>query len=190
MAGCRALSDTEINDIKQSFKSQRDRTLFVLGVRTGWRISQLLSIQLKHFMQYGKISKVIRIERKAVKGQDKSQESPLHPEAIEEITKLITEQYGTDLNPELYLFKSRNGQNKPLKRVQAHNILKDVINHLELQGKVATHSCRKSFSKKIYKASGHDLIVTQRALNHKHINSTINYLDTDKEEVDNLILSV
>ncbi len=190
MSGCRALSDTEITQIKNTFERQRDRTLFVLGNRTGWRISQLLSVQLKHFMKHGQISDTIRIERHHTKGKFRAQECPLHSEAKEEIYKLVQEQYGVDftaLDTELYLFKSRKGSNKPIRRDQAHKILKSTVNFLELSGKIATHSCRKSFGSYIYKASGNNLLVAQRALNHAHISSTINYLDVNQEEVNKLI---
>jgi len=193
MAGCKSLSDEEVQKIKNSFVRQRDRTLFVLGIRTGWRISQLLSIQLKHFIQHGQVSKTLKIDRTATKGQKTSQECALHSEAITELTKLVKDQYGNNfnsLNPDLYLFKSRKGINSPIKRAHVHNILKAIVNCLQLDGKIASHSMRKTLSQRIYKNSGNDLLITQKALNHSYISSTINYLDVNQKEVDKLILDM
>ena len=45
MAGCRPLTDAEVQVVEQTFVNARDRALFVLGVYTGFRISELLSLR-------------------------------------------------------------------------------------------------------------------------------------------------
>ena len=60
--------------------------------------------------------------------------------------------------------------------------MKDMVKKHELQGKVATHSMRKTFSAKVYKASGNNLLLTQKALNHSNISTTIKYLNVTKDE--------
>lgn len=191
--GCRALSDQEINDIKEKFTRQRDRTLFVLGNRTGWRISQLLSIKIKHLYKNGKLQDCVAIDKMAVKGKKKSQSCMLHPEAKIELEKLLVT-FET-LDPEFYLFKStvspsQRNPNKAISRIHAHYILKGIVEELGLSGKIATHSMRKSLASKVYKASGNDLLLTQQALNHVDISSTIKYLTVAQEEVDDILLKL
>jgi integrase len=193
MAGCRPLTNKEVSDFKASFKNQRDLTLFMLGHYTGWRISQRLVLKLKHVLNYNKVSNIIRIERKHVKGKTLAQETPVHPQLYTEITKLIEETYGPnfqDLDPELPLFKSREGDNQPISRKTAHHIMKEAVKLLKLEGKINTGSNRKTFGQKVYKTSGNDLLVTQRALNHSSILTTVRYLDVHKEVVDKIILDM
>ena len=186
MSGCRKLLDSEIDLIKTKFKTQRDRTLFIVGYRTGLRISELLSIKIKHIYNFDRVLDYVRLERDLVKSKTEAKEIVLHDEAKNEIEKLL----GTfdSLDPDQYLFKSTKFDNKAISRIYAYKVLKGIANGLQLQGKVATHSMRKTLGQKIYKMSGNDLLVTQRALNHKDISSTIRYLDVNKDEVDELIL--
>lgn len=188
MSGCRNLTDTEISQLLSSFKRQRDRTLFTLGFRAGYRITELLSIKIKDVYQFGQVVPKLRVRRGNMKGKNVSREVPLHPEAREQIALLLRE--FDILDPELYLFKSRKGVNNPITRIQAHYILKDAVRHFELQGTVATHSFRKSFAKRLYEYFDHDLKKLQLALGHSDIKTTIVYLDPDREEVEEGILGV
>jgi integrase len=55
MKGARKLSDSEIAPIASSFRGRyavRDRALFILGLSTGGRISELLSLRIKDVWQY------------------------------------------------------------------------------------------------------------------------------------------
>jgi integrase len=56
--------------------------------------------------------------------------------------------------------------------------------------RISTHSMRKTFARRVYEASGHDLIRTQRALGHSSPVTTARYLETDSEALDRLILEV
>jgi len=48
---------------------------------------------------------------------------------------------------------------------------------------------RKTFANRVYDALDHDLIKTARALGHKNINSTVQYLSFRQEEIDEAILN-
>jgi hypothetical protein len=52
-----------------------------------------------------------------------------------------------------------------------------------LRGHVTTHSPRKTYAKLVYENSNNDLVVTQRALRHTDIQSTLYYLDTISDDV-------
>lgn len=186
MAGTRRLTESEIKAIKYKFTKQRDRTLFVVGCKTGFRISELLSIKIGDVYKFNEVVKTLRIKKDNVKGKSEAKEMPLHHEARMEIERLLGQL--DDLNPEHYLFMSITHPHKAISRVWAHRALKNIVNGNRFQGKIAWHSCRKTLASKVYKASGNDLLVTQRALNHKSILSTIEYLDVNKQEVDSIIL--
>ena len=188
MPGCRALNDTEIEEIKQQFVRQRDRCFFVVANRTGLRVSELLSLKVKHVYKFDKIVDALKLTKDQVKGKRVGTEIVLHSDAKAEIQTLLDEL--PEIDPEHYLFKSRKGKNRPISRVQAWYILKGITNEMELQGKIATHSCRKTFAWKFYKKSGHDLRSTQKALRHEFIETTIKYLDPDQKDVDKTILEM
>ena len=54
---------------------------------------------------------------------------------------------------------------------------------------MTTHSPRKTFAKMVYQKSGNDLMVTQRALQHTNIQTTLAYLDTLSDEVTRAMLN-
>ena len=75
-------------------------------------------------------------------------------------------------------------------RVQAHRVLKAAAQANELQGKIASHSMRKTFAEKVYNNLEGDLPKLQKALGHASVNSTVAYLSFKQEDVDDAILSI
>lgn len=122
-----------------------------------------------------------------MKGSKQSRTVVIHPEAALNILKLINEY---SLEHEDYLFQSRKGNNKPISPRQAFEVLKTAYRAAKLQGNTGTHSMRKSFCKRVYDASGKDLLITQRAMNHVSLSSTQSYLDCDAEVVDELVANL
>lgn len=186
MSGCRNLTNAEIELFLNNLERQRDRTLFVLGIKTGFRITELLSIKIKDVYQFHKIVDRVKVTRNHTKGKLSSREVILHPTAKLEIVKLLSE-FKT-LDQDFYLFRSRKGENKPIGRIQAHTILKEIVNKLRLQGPIATHSMRKSFADRVYTNYKFDLRKTQLALGHTDINNTIKYINPDQKDIDDGIL--
>jgi integrase len=69
MAGCRALTDREVELVSKSFGGRyalRDRALFLLGVHTGFRISELLSLRVRDVWAYGRIVDVLTVSCRSV----------------------------------------------------------------------------------------------------------------------------
>jgi site-specific recombinase XerC len=92
MAGCRALTDTEIGLVRRSFGGEfakRDEALFVLGVKAGFRISELIAIRVKDVMQYGQMADRVEVSRRHMKGKRHSRSVPLHPEAREALAQWL-----------------------------------------------------------------------------------------------------
>jgi integrase len=70
MKGSRLLSYTEGQQFAQAFKGKyasRDRALFILGVKRGLRISELLSLTLGHLVQHGRIAGLATVRRRHMK---------------------------------------------------------------------------------------------------------------------------
>ena len=60
-------------------------------------------------------------------------------------------------------------------RQTAHDMLKVAFIAAGLNGKLATHSLRKSFAQRVYNKSG-DIYLVQELLGHRNISTTQKYL--------------
>jgi integrase len=74
---------------------------------------------------------------------------------------------------------------RPYHVSQAWRIIKNACDFNELQGKVATHSMRKTYANKVYRYFKNQLVegkpvdpfhLTSKALGHRNINNTDKYL--------------
>ena len=62
-----------------------------------------------------------------------------------------------------------------MNRQTAHEMLKQAFIAAGLNGKLATHSLRKSFAQRVYEQSG-DIYLVQELLGHRSVNTTQKYL--------------
>jgi integrase len=187
MIGCRPLTDEELEQLQNDMRSTQDKALLVLCATTGFRISEALSLKVQDVALKGEALDRVTVKRRSMKGKDRSRTVLLHPTAKQGIEALIWERR---LEPQHYLFKSQKGENRPIDRTQAWRRLKAAFARLGLQGKVATHSMRKYFAGQVYEALGRDIFKTSKALGHKHVSSTADYLSFKTEEIDAAVLTL
>jgi integrase len=185
MAGCRRLTDTEVRRVKKVLgDSQRDLCLFILGLRTGFRISELLRLKVSDVAGMKKAT----VAKQGMKGKLRERTVILHPEAIEAIDAYLKE---SQLPPESWLFPSRKCQGEAITRHHGWVILKNAYNALGMTGKVATHSMRKTFAMNVYTRLGKDVLKTGKALGHVDgyaYKNTERYLEVDQDEINDAIL--
>jgi integrase len=176
MKGCKPLTDAEIDSILAHMTSLEDRCLFILGVKTGFRISELLSLRVQDVVQYGKIKDTITVNRASMKGKACSRSVVLHAAAKETLEAYL----GARIldHPLVFTYS----------RITAWRRLKTASHKAHVMGHVSTHSMRKSFAKKVYEALDHDLVQTQRAMGHANVQSTVSYLSFDQDAIDKAIL--
>jgi integrase len=193
MKGCRPLTEAEVTLVQQSFGgvyAARDKALFLLGVKSGFRISELLSLRVGDVSQHGRLVDRVTVHRRHMKRKVEGRTVLLHPDAKAALAAwLLTLRQLPGYTPQAFVFRSRKGQNRPISPVQAWRILHDAVTANELTGKLGTHAMRKTFANRVYQQLNHDLVKTQRALGHKHINSTVGYLSFAEEEIDAAILA-
>lgn len=82
-----------------------------------------------------------------------------------------------------YLFKSRQGLNKPITRQRAWQIIKDLSKEVNVKYLVGTHSLRKAFARTYYETTG-DLIGLKEMLNHSSERITLHYICWDSTDKD------
>lgn len=181
MRGTRPLDNHEIRRVSGCFTGTfeaRNRGLFMLGVSTGGRISELLSLRIGDVYQNGKAVSDLLYNKSIVKGGEVSRAVPVNVDGRDAIEALIgwhREKYGT-LAPSRPLFPSRNKNGTvAMNRQTAHDMLKEAFMAAGLNGKLATHSLRKSFAQRVYEQSG-DIYLVQELLGHANVSTTQKYI--------------
>lgn len=165
---CRALTDAEVAYMLGHTTSLRDQALIILGVKTGFRISELLSLTVADVQ-----GDTLTVRRCNMKGKHSSRTVPLHAEAKRIVLEYIRMHSVSNL-----LF--------PITRQWAWRIIKDAA--AGLGGRISTHSMRKSFGMRVYTKTGKDIVAAQRALGHKSLASTSHYLSVGQDVIDRAIL--
>lgn len=171
MKGARFLSAQEIREISQSFAgkySVRDRGLFLLGVHTGCRISELLSLDVQDVWEFNQPLDILELKRGITKNH-KTRQIPLNQWAKEAIRELV----GENPDPQRPLFPSRKGGR--LSRFRADKILREVFISNQCAGRVSSHSMRKTFAQSLLNA-GCNLMLLRELLGHSSLAVTQKYL--------------
>ncbi len=188
MKGTRPLDNAEIRKVSDAFDgifAVRNRSLFMLGVSVGGRISELLALKVNDVWQNGKPVKDLLFDRNIVKGGEISRAVPVNVDGREAIENLITwqtELYG-NIKPIRPLFPSRNGQgSQTMTRKAAHDVLKRAFETAGLNGKLGTHSLRKSYAQRLYEQTN-DIYAVQEMLGHKSVITTQRYLGVNYASV-------
>ena len=94
--------------------------------------------------------------------------------------------YTRDKNNNDYLFKSRNGENKPLTRVMAYMIINNACRRAEISDNIGTHTLRKTFGYHHYQTF-HDVAILQYLLNHSSPSITLRYIGITQDNVENTL---
>lgn len=190
MKGTKPLTDKEADAIMESFEGRyaaRDRAIFALGRYSGERISAILQLRLSSVVQDGKLLDSVTYLKSTRKGKPESRTVALHPKAKQALAEWFDQLARTEeLTPDSWCFPSRKG-NGPLGRVQYHKTFKAVVARNHITGPVATHSMRKTFANGVYNRLGKDLFRLQKALGHKNINSTVQYLSFREADIEKAI---
>ena len=188
MKGTRPLDNQEIRQVSGSFDGTfeiRNRALFMLGVSTGGRISELLGLQIGDVYQNRAPVTDLLFDKSIVKGKEHSRAVPVNRDGRQAIDDLITwhrKEYRS-IAKTRPLFPSRNGQGgKRMSRRAAHDVLKHAFEAAGLNGKLASHSLRKSFAQRLYDCTG-DIYAVQEMLGHKNIATTQKYLGVNYQNV-------
>jgi site-specific recombinase XerD len=181
MRGCRDLTDYEKQALEKMLPTHRDKLLFLLGMSTGLRIQELLSIRIMDVIQHENVVSRVYIQRKNLKGKTSGRSVLVNPKLHPIILQVVK---GKALDSPL--FEGYKGQ--AMTRGSAWRILKQAANALQLPGKIATHSMRKTFAQKVYAATEKDIVKTAYALGHSDLTNTMKYLSFLTTELDDIIL--
>lgn len=174
----------KIETIKKLLKQQnlRDYCLFVLGINSGLRISDLLKLKISDVIEKEKIKDRIRLREKKT---NKFKDFPLSEKAKQSIKEYLKTRIYTENEP---LFISRKNKGFLL-RQQAYKIINNVAKAVGIKEKIGTHTLRKTFGYHAYN-NGHDIALIQKLFNHSSPAVTLRYIGITQDELDDVYLSL
>jgi len=176
----------------------RDRMFLVAGVQVGYRVTEFLTWTVGQVLgPDGDIVREVTVTRALLKGGHGVRKRSVRSRRVvlNERARGVIRDYIASLDQippaDQFLFQSRTGPNRPISRTQAHRILKGLCHECGIDAtRISTHSLRKHFVRACYDASGHDLIKTQRVVQHASPLTTARYLESTQSELDDLVLGL
>ncbi|WP_113622510.1 tyrosine-type recombinase/integrase [Staphylococcus aureus] len=171
-------SKEQLQDMKWALKrhcTDRDYILFVIGINTGLRVSDLLNLETSMILE---LKKKRRKELKIREGKTKK-------ERMVNITSIFEEVYLYAAGLESkWLFPSRKGD-RPISKIQVYRQLQKAGDFAGVES-IGTHTMRKTFGYWFYKQTK-DVAMLQEILNHSAPKITLKYIGINKEEKDNVL---
>ena len=151
-------------------KSLRNRLIFMVGVNTGLRVSDILRL---------KISDVY--EKEYIEIREKKTNKYKRIALNDKLQRLIKEFLKDKQKSNKLLFVSKSG--KQLYRSQVYNFLNEASKAVGIRENIGTHSMRKSFGYHHFKQNN-DIVLLQKLMNHSSLFVTLAYIGFDQEKID------
>lgn len=148
----------------------RDYLLFLLGINSGLRISDILRLKVRDI--YNK--DYIEIT------EQKTNKYKRFP--ITYSFKNTLEEFIVDKNSEDWLFKSRKGK-KAITRIQAYRIINQACTEAGITERIGTHTLRKTFGYHFYQEKK-DIALLQYIFNHSAPSVTLRYIGINQDMID------
>lgn len=163
----------KISDMKWSLKKwcgERDYILFLIGIKVGLRVGDLLKLKVSDV----KGKKKITVREGKTKKPRVIHLNNIYDEIDDYISNMKTSEW---------LFPSRKG-NQPISRVQAYRQLNKAAEMVDINEGIGTHTMRKTFGYWHYKQFK-DVAELQKILNHSHPEVTLRYIGITDEQIEN-----
>ncbi|AYB39693.1 tyrosine-type recombinase/integrase [Brevibacillus laterosporus] len=177
----------QINTIKilLGHRNKRDLLLFVLGINSGLRISDILNMRVCDVIdKKGRAVKFYELREKKTK--KKKRRFPFS-EQIRKVIEDYLSDYDGDKNRPLFVSqkRARDGTYRPITRQRAWIILNTVAKRIGITDNVGTHSLRKTFGYHAYQ-EGVSIEVLQRIFNHSDPRITLDYIGITQDAIDDV----
>ena len=172
----------KLKDIRDFLKSknERDYVLFMLGIMTGYRAGDLVTLKVRDVKEALTSGRFIILEgkKKNSKNIREKNRKPREAEIIPEL-EIILKEYIKGKKDFEYMFPSRKG-NGYINVDRVTRILKEAANYFGLKD-ITAHSMRKTYAYTIYINNNYDLLTVKEMLGHSCIEETKVYLGLDRE---------
>ena len=182
----------DINDIQRlkayflERKEYRNYAMVTLALNTSLRIGDLLNLRWGDVYNFNTRKYKIHIDLIEQKTH-KRNTMPINPEARKALEMLRGA--NKQITEETYIFKSRRGQNSPIGRIQAFNIIKNAVHVLDIEGRISCHSLRNTFGYQAWKRGVPPALIMS-IYNHSSIEITKRYLSIDQDDKDEVFMTL
>lgn len=174
-----------IESIKRYFKARslRNYLFFCIGIYSGLRVSDLLSLRV------GMVRDKTHISMSESKTSNKKR-FIIHPAIREDLDLFIH-----DKEDHEFLFASRQAKTKsklrgqPIDRSTAYRLLKKAADHFGLK-EIGTHSLRKTWGYHLYQQDTKNLALLMEMFNHEDQTTTLRYIGLTQDMMDDAILKL
>jgi integrase len=162
-----------------------------MGVHTGFRINEILSLRVCDIYNGSEIAKVVHVAKGYMKGKKKARTMPLHEKVREALLALL--QSTRMWHPLFRTWSLFHAQGRPsrISTRQAFGIIVSAASKagLDIQ-RIGTHSLRKTFAKNMWVSPlvGRDMAKIARLLGHSNWSNTLRYLEF-ADELDAAVLA-
>lgn len=178
-----------IAQIKNQLRGEgryRDLLLFVVGINSALRISDLLQLRISHFVdEHNHIRRRFAIKEEK---RGKRQEVVINDSIREALGEYLSAYPAAAGDPDNYVFFNSkvNSFCEPIKRGQAWKFITGICADIGLRGNFGTHSLRKTWG---YHArmNGVDLALIMYKLNHASLAYTKRYLGITDDELEEVV---
>ncbi|WP_025843746.1 site-specific integrase [Brevibacillus agri] len=169
--------------VKVLLSNKRDLLLFILGINSGLRISDILNMKVSDVIdEKGKPKQYYELKEEKT---GKYKRFPFGERIQKAIMDYLKDYNGDRDRP---LFASRKG-NKAISRQQAWQILNDAAKAVGIEDNIGTHTLRKTFGYHAYR-SGVDIAILQKIFNHSAPSVTMRYIGITQDEIDNVYINM
>ena len=168
----------DIANIKKLLqKKPRDLAIFVLGINTSLRASDILNVKVGQ-VRHVKLGEHFCVREKKT-GKDKciTMNQSVHT-TINSLLATIPEAIDSD-----HLFQSQRGNNQPLGVPYLNNLVKKWCDWVGLKGNYGSHTLRKTFGFMHYHVFKTPVVIIMDMLNHSNLKMTYIYLGIQPEDV-------
>ncbi len=179
----------KISQIKNTLRGEgrvRDLLLFVVGINSALRVSDLLQLRVGCFLDAGREVRPSFVIREEKRG--KRQEVVINRSIGEALAEYRAAYPEVEQDLDHYVFfNTRTGDyTAPIGRKQAWAIISGVCGEVGLRGNYGTHTLRKTWG---YHArmNGVDLALIMHMLNHSDLAYTKRYLGITDEELGEVV---
>ena len=172
----------DIKKIKRKLKDNpRDLLLFTMGINNGLRISDLLSLKVEDVKDL-EIGETLEIKE--------GKTGKKNVLMVNGEVKKVLDRYIDVVSPgdKDFLFKSRNGKNKPLTRETICKKMKEWTKGMK-GNNYGTHTLRKTFGYIQRKEYGVGFEILCKRFGHSNPSITMRYLGIEDKEVNGILLN-
>ncbi len=164
----------------------RNYTLFVLGINTALRISDLIELRWGNVYDFDKkrFFKHIWVQEKKTKKQTCI---ALNKNCINALNKLRKQKQ--IYAPDKYIFVSFHNENSHISRNWAYQIIKNAAKNTHIEGNISCHSMRKTFGYHAWKA-GIPPALIMHIYNHSSLEITKRYLSIEQDDKDEVFRKI